>query len=165
MISQEYSHHVRRAKMPNCRPIRPSPNHCMNTVRWDARFSRSDLSWSGTNNVVSNSSNQWLSARLAITIANALELLQSCTKPSRLSKIVPLLWKFMHKSPTSGIPAGLVRWMTAYFLFSHKLQWPYIFQTSEWYIPTSDFYNPLARLRSAFNLKACNGNYTCICDS
>ena len=57
-------------------------------------------------------------------------------------------------SRTSGIPAGLVRRMTAYFWFSHKLhQWLYIFQTSEWYIRTSDFYNPLARRTSAFNLK------------
>ena len=56
-------------------------------------------------------------------------------------------------SRTSGIPAGLVRWTTAYFWFSHKLHWLYIFQTSEWYIRTSNFYNPLARRTSAFNLK------------
>ena len=52
-------------------------------------------------------------------------------------------------SRTSGIPAGLVRWTTAYFW----LHWFYIFQTREWYIGTSDFYNPLARRTSAFNLK------------
>ena len=56
-------------------------------------------------------------------------------------------------SLTSGIPAGLVRGTTANFRFSHKLHWLYIFQTSEWYIRTSDFYNPLARQTSAFNLK------------
>ena len=56
-------------------------------------------------------------------------------------------------SRTSGIPAGLVRRTTAYFWFSHKLHWLYIFQTSEWYIQTSGFYNPLARWTSAFNLK------------
>ena len=54
---------------------------------------------------------------------------------------------------TSGIPAGLVRRTTGYFWFSHKLYWLYIFQTCEWYIRTSDFYNPLARRTSAFNLK------------
>ena len=54
---------------------------------------------------------------------------------------------------TSEIPAGLVRRKTTYFWFSHKLHWLYIFQTSEWYIRTSDFYNPLARQTSAFNLK------------
>ena len=56
-------------------------------------------------------------------------------------------------SRTSGIPAGLVRRTTAYFWFSHKLHWLYIFQTSEWYFRTSDFYNPLARRTSVFNLK------------
>ena len=56
-------------------------------------------------------------------------------------------------NPTSGIPAGLVRWTTAYFWFSHNLHWLHIFQTSEWYIQTSDFYNPLARRTGAFNLK------------
>ena len=56
-------------------------------------------------------------------------------------------------SQTSGIPAGLVRRTTAYFWFSHKLHWLHIFQTSEWYIRTSDFYNPLAQRTSAFNLK------------
>ena len=56
-------------------------------------------------------------------------------------------------SQTSGIPAELVWQMTAYFWFSHKLHWLYIFQTSEWYIQTSDFYYPLARWTSAFNLK------------
>ena len=40
---------------------------------------------------------------------------------------------------------------TAYFWFSHKLHLLYIFQTCEWDIRISDFYNPLARL--AFNLK------------
>ena len=52
---------------------------------------------------------------------------------------------------TSGIPAG--RQTTAYFWFSHKLHWLYILQTSEWYIRTSDFYNPLARQTTALNLK------------
>ena len=42
-------------------------------------------------------------------------------------------------SRTSGIPARLVRRTTAYFWFWHKLHWLYIFQTSEWYIRTSDF--------------------------
>ena len=56
-------------------------------------------------------------------------------------------------SQTSGIPARLVQRMTAYFWFSHKLHWLCIFQTSEWYIRTSDFYNPLAHWTSAFNLK------------
>ena len=56
-------------------------------------------------------------------------------------------------SRTSGIPAGLVRRTTAYFWFSHKLHWLYIFQTSEWYIQTSDFYDPLAGWTIAFNLK------------
>ena len=56
-------------------------------------------------------------------------------------------------SRTSGILAGLVRWMTAYFWFSHKLHLLCIFQTSEWYIRISDFYNPLARRSNAFNLK------------
>ena len=56
-------------------------------------------------------------------------------------------------SRTSGIPAGLVQRATAYFWFSHKVHWLDIFQTSEWYIRTSDFYNPLARRTSAFNLK------------
>ena len=56
-------------------------------------------------------------------------------------------------SQTSGIPAGLVRQTTAYLWFSHKLHWLYIFQTSEWYIRTSDFYNPLTGRTSAFNLK------------
>ena len=56
-------------------------------------------------------------------------------------------------SRTSGIPAGLVRQTTAYLWFSHKLHWLYIFQTSEWHIRSSDFYNPLARQTSAFNLK------------
>ena len=51
-------------------------------------------------------------------------------------------------SRTSGIPAERT---TVYFWFSHKLHWFYIFQTSEWYIRTSDFYNPLAR--RTFNLK------------
>ena len=95
-------------------------------------------------------------------------------------EIVPVFWKFMeviqewwmysipsgfeisliqssemskNDSRTSGIPVGLVRRTTAYFWFSHKLHWLYIFQTSEWYIRTSDFYNPLARRTSAFNLK------------
>ena len=95
-------------------------------------------------------------------------------------EIVPVFWKFMeviqewwmysipsefkisliqssemskNDSRTSGIPVGLVRRTTAYFWFSHKLHWLYIFQTSEWYIRTSDFYNPLARQTSAFNLK------------
>ena len=48
-------------------------------------------------------------------------------------------------SRTSGIPAALVRQMTAYLWFSHKWHWFHIFQTSDWYIQTSDFYNPLAR--------------------
>ena len=56
-------------------------------------------------------------------------------------------------SRTSGIPAGLVRRTTAYFWFSHKLHWLYMFQISEWYIRTSDIYNPLARWTSTFNLK------------
>ena len=58
-----------------------------------------------------------------------------------------------NESRTSGIPVGLVRRTTVYFWFSHKLHWLYIFQTSEWYIRTSDFYNPLARWTSAFNFK------------
>ena len=37
--------------------------------------------------------------------------------------------------------------------FSHLWHWLYIFQTSEWYIQTSDFHNPLAWRTSAFNLK------------
>ena len=56
-------------------------------------------------------------------------------------------------SRTSGIHAGLVWRTTAYFWFSHKWHWLYIFQTSEWYFRTSDFYNPLARWTSALNLK------------
>ena len=56
-------------------------------------------------------------------------------------------------SRTSGILAGLVPWVTAYFWFSHKLHLLCIFQTSEWYIRISDFYNPLARRSNAFNLK------------
>ena len=56
-------------------------------------------------------------------------------------------------SRTCGIPAGLVRRTTACFWFSHKLHWLCIFQTSEWYIWTIDFYNPLVRRTSAFNLK------------
>ena len=56
-------------------------------------------------------------------------------------------------SRTCGIPAGLVRRTTAQYWFSHKLHWLCIFQTSEWYIRTSDLYNPLARRTSAFNLK------------
>ena len=51
------------------------------------------------------------------------------------------------------IPAGLPRRTTAYFWFSHKLRWLCIFQTSEWYIRTSDFYDPLAWWTNAFNLK------------
>ena len=54
---------------------------------------------------------------------------------------------------TSGILAGLFRRTTAYFWFSHKSHWLCIFQTSELYIQTSDFYNPLAWWTSAFNLK------------
>ena len=44
-------------------------------------------------------------------------------------------------SRTSGIAAGLVQPMIAYFWFSHKLHWLCIFQTSEYmyYIWTSDF--------------------------
>ena len=56
-------------------------------------------------------------------------------------------------SQTSRIPAGLVRRTTAYLWFSHKLHWLYIFQTREWCIRTSDFYNPLARRTCAFSLK------------
>ena len=58
-----------------------------------------------------------------------------------------------YDSRTSGLPAGLVWWTTRYFWFSPKLHWPCIFQTSEWCIRTTDFYNPLARWTSAFNLK------------
>ena len=56
-------------------------------------------------------------------------------------------------SRTSGIPGGLVHRTAAYFWFSYKLHWLYIFQTSEWHIRRSDFYNPLARRASAYNLK------------
>ena len=56
-------------------------------------------------------------------------------------------------SRTSGIPAGLVQRMTAYFWFSNKLHWLYIFQTSKRYIQTSDFHNPLAWRTCVFNLK------------
>ena len=69
---------------------------------------------------------------------------------------ISLVWSSetsKNDSRTSGIPAGLVRRTTAYFWFSHKLHWLYIFQISEWYIRTNDFYNPLARWTSAFNLK------------
>ena len=69
---------------------------------------------------------------------------------------ISLIWSSetsKNDSRTSGIPAGLVRRTTAYFWFSHKLHWLDVFQTSEWYIRTSDIYNPHARRTSAFNLK------------
>ena len=71
-------------------------------------------------------------------------------------------------SQRSGIPAGLVRWTTAYFWFSHKhdkWHWVYIFQTCEWYIQTIDFYNPLAWRTSAFNLKfqSWNSVFSTVC--
>ncbi len=42
-MSQEYSHHVRRARMPNCRPIIPRPSHDRNRVRFSAFISISRL--------------------------------------------------------------------------------------------------------------------------
>ena len=58
-----------------------------------------------------------------------------------------------NNSRTSGMPARRVRRTTAHFWFSHKLHWLYMFQTSECYIWTNDFYNPLAWRTSAFNSK------------
>ena len=101
--------------------------------------------------------NWWFSARLCNSSTLRTELLQSCFFLLKMAgfeiSLVRSSEKSTNDSQTSGILAGLVRRMTAYFWFSHKLHWFCIFQTSEWYIRTSDFYNPLAQQTSAFNLK------------
>ena len=67
------------------------------------------------------------------------------------------LFRSSETSKNDSRTSGCVRWTIAHFWFSHKLHWLYIFQTSEWYIRTSDFtiHLPDRQAHSIWNFEAC----------